>query len=102
MPLGYSAAGTVIEVGEAVSGVRVGDRVATGGAGHAEIQAVAGLLTVTVPEAVDDESAAFATVGAVAMHGLRLTQVGPGARVAVIGLGLVGQLATRLARAGGL
>lgn len=101
MPLGYSAAGTVVEVGEAVAGVRPGDRVATGGAGHAELQVVAGLLAVPVPDEVTDADAAFATVGAIALHGLRLAEVGPGARVVVIGLGLVGQLAGRLARAAG-
>ncbi len=101
MPLGYSAAGTVLEVGEAVAGVRPGDRVATGGAGHAEIQAVAGLLAARIPDGVPDRSAAFATVGSIALHGLRLADVGPGSRVAVIGLGLVGQLAARLARAAG-
>ena len=101
MPLGYSAAGTVLEVGEAVAGVRPGDRVATGGAGHAELQVVAGLLAVPVPDTVPDADAAFATVGAIALHGLRLAEVGPGARVVVIGLGLVGQLAARLARAAG-
>lgn len=101
MHLGYSAAGTVIEVGEAVAGVRPGDRVATGGAGHAELQVVAGLLTALIPDGVPDADAAFATVGSIALHGLRLAEVGPGARVVVIGLGLVGQLTARLARAAG-
>src|SRR5664279_6424311 len=71
MPLGYSAAGTVIEVGEAVTGIRPGDRVATGGAGHATVQAVAGLLATRLPEGVSDADAAFATVGAIALHGFR-------------------------------
>jgi hypothetical protein len=101
MPLGYSAAGTVLEVGQAVVGIRPGDRVATGGAGHAVVQAVAGLLATRLPEGVSDADAAFATVGAIALHGFRLAEVGPGGRIAVIGLGLVGQLASRLARAAG-
>ena len=101
MPLGYSAAGTVLEVGAAVAGIRPGDRVATGGAGHASVQAVAGLLTTRLPEGVSDADAAFATVGAIALHGFRLAEVGPGSRIAVIGLGLVGQLTGRLARAAG-
>ncbi len=101
MPLGYSAAGTVLKVGEAVVGIRPGDRVATGGAGHASVQAVAGLLATRLPEGVSDADAAFATVGAIALHGFRLAEVGPGSRIAVIGLGLVGQLAGRLARAAG-
>ena len=101
MPLGYSAAGTVLEVGEAVAGIRPGDRVATGGAGHASVQAVAGLLATRLPDGVSDADAAFATVGAIALHGFRLAEVGPGSRIAVIGLGLVGQLTGRLARAAG-
>jgi predicted dehydrogenase/threonine dehydrogenase-like Zn-dependent dehydrogenase len=101
MALGYSGAGVAVEVGEAVEGVRPGQRVATGGAGHAEYQLVAGPLAVPVPDGVEDADAAFATVAAIALHGLRLAEVGPGARVCVIGLGLLGQLAVRLARAAG-
>lgn len=101
MPLGYSAAGTVVEVGEAVGGLVPGQRVATGGAGHAELQAVAGHLAVPVPSGVGNDDASFATVGAIALHGLRLAELGPGSRVCVIGLGLVGQLAVRLSLAAG-
>lgn len=101
LPLGYSAAGTVVQVGEAVAGVRPGDRVATGGAGHAELQVVSGLLVARTPDGVDDASSAFATVGSIALHALRLADVGPGARIAVLGLGLVGQLTGRLALAAG-
>jgi len=78
-----------------------GDRVATGGAGHASVQAVAGLLATRLPEGVSDADAAFATVGAIALHGFRLAEAGPGSRIAVIGLGLIGQLTGRLARAAG-
>jgi predicted dehydrogenase/threonine dehydrogenase-like Zn-dependent dehydrogenase len=102
MPLGYSGAGVVLEVGEAVAGVRPGMRVATGGAGHGDLQVVAGLLAVPVPEGVTDEQAAFATVASIALHGLRLADVGPGGSVCVVGLGLIGQLTVRLALASGL
>jgi predicted dehydrogenase len=102
MPLGYSAAGRVVAVGEAVAGVRPGMRVATGGAGHGDLQVVSGLLTVPVPDVVTDEQAAFATVASVALHGLRLADVGPGGTVCVVGLGLIGQLTVRLALASGL
>ena len=102
--LGYSAAGEVVEVGSAVSGIRVGQLVATGGAGkasHAEFQAVPGLLCSIIPDGAPVTDAAFTAVAAIALHGLRLAEVGPGAKVAVIGLGLVGQLAARLAMAAG-
>lgn len=104
LPLGYSASGLAVEVGEHVAGVRPGQRVATGGAGkanHAEFQAVPGLLTVPIPDEVDDASAAFATIGSIALHGLRLADLQAGSNVVVIGLGLVGQLTARLARASG-
>ncbi len=104
VPLGYSAAGIALEVGVAVAGIAPGQLVATGGAGkanHAEFQAVPGLLCSPVPEGVAPTDAAFATVASVALHGLRQAEVGPGAKVVVIGLGLLGQLAVRLAQASG-
>lgn len=104
VPLGYSAAGIAVEVGEAVARISPGQMVATGGAGkanHAEFQAVPGLLCAPVPQGVDPADAAFATVASVALHSLRLADVGPGAKVVVIGLGLLGQLGVRLAQAAG-
>ncbi len=96
VPLGYSGAGIALEVGEAVAGISPGQMVATGGAGkanHAEFQAVPGLLCAPVPEGVPAADAAFATVASVALHSLRLAEVGPGAKVVIVGLGLLGQLA---------
>jgi predicted dehydrogenase/threonine dehydrogenase-like Zn-dependent dehydrogenase len=104
VPLGYSACGIALEVGEAVAGIAPGQLVSTGGAGkanHAEFQAVPGLLCAAVPDGVPAADAAFATVASVALHSLRLADVGPGAKVVVIGLGLVGQLGIRLAQASG-
>ena len=104
LPLGYSAAGIVLEAGAAVTGVRPGQLVATGGAGkanHAEFQAVPGLLCATVPDGVPAGDAAFTTIAAIALHGLRLAEAGPGSKVVVLGLGLIGQLAARLALAAG-
>jgi hypothetical protein len=104
LPLGYSAAGIVLEAGAAVTGVRVGQLVATGGAGranHAEYQAVPGLLCATVPDGVAAGDAAFTTIASIALHGLRLAEAGPGSKIVVLGLGLIGQLAARLALAAG-
>ena len=103
-PLGYSAAGTVIAVGEGVSGIAVGDRVACGGAGyanHAEYMFVPKNLVVPIPDNVDCSEAAFATVGAIALHGVRQADIRLGERVAVIGLGLIGLLTVQLLRAAG-
>jgi predicted dehydrogenase/threonine dehydrogenase-like Zn-dependent dehydrogenase len=104
LPLGYSAAGIVEAAGPAVTTVRPGQLVATGGAGkasHAEYQVVPGLLCATVPAGVPAEDAAFTTIASIALHGLRQAEVGPGARVIVLGLGLIGQLTARLAVAAG-
>jgi hypothetical protein len=104
VPLGYSAAGLVAEVGAAVDGIAVGQLVATGGAGkanHAEFQAVPGLLCAAVPGLVPPEDAAFATLASIPLHALRLAEVGPGSKIVVLGLGLIGQLAARLAVASG-
>ncbi|MBL8778073.1 MAG: bi-domain-containing oxidoreductase [Acidimicrobiales bacterium] len=101
MPLGYSSAGVVVEVGEWASGLAVGDLVAAAGAGHGELQVVAAPLAVALPSGVDPAHAAFAALGTVALNGLRLADVGPGARVAVIGLGLLGRITARLAQAAG-
>lgn len=102
--LGYSAAGIAVEVGEAVSGVRPGQLVATGGASrasHAEFQSVPGFLCVPVPAGVTAADATFATIGSIALHGIRQAGIEPGARVVVVGLGLLGQLTARLLLASG-
>ncbi len=104
VPLGYSSAGVVLEVGAGVEGLAPGDRVACGGGGwanHAEIVAVPQNLVVRVPSGVRLDAAAFATVGAIALHGVRQAEVGIGEWVGVVGLGLVGQLATRILFASG-
>jgi predicted dehydrogenase/threonine dehydrogenase-like Zn-dependent dehydrogenase len=104
VPLGYSAAGVVLAAGCAVTGIRPGQLVATGGAGkanHAEFQAVPGLLCAPLPERVGVQDAAFTTIASIALHALRIAEVGPGSKVVVVGLGLIGQLAARLAMAAG-
>ncbi|MCL5429685.1 MAG: bi-domain-containing oxidoreductase [Chloroflexi bacterium] len=104
MPLGYSSAGTIVELGRGVQGFRVGQRVACAGGGyavHAEYIVVPQNLLAAIPEGVELESAAFATLGAIAMHGFRLAETQIGARVAVIGLGLLGQLAASIAQSAG-
>ena len=71
MALGYSSAGTIIETGAGLQGFRTGDRVACAGGGHAvhaEFAAIPQNLMVHIPASVDFESAAFTTVGAVALQ----------------------------------
>jgi len=104
IPLGYSLAGRVLEVGSNMSGVNVGDRVACGGAGyanHSEINYIPKNLMVKIPDRVDDIDASFVTVGAIALQGIRQTDPKLGEKVAVMGLGLLGQLTVQLLKANG-
>ncbi len=104
LPLGYSSSGVIEAVGDGLQGFRVGDRVACAGgdhAVHAEYAVVPQNLMAHVPEEVDLEQAAFATLGSIALHGLRLAEPQVGENVAVIGLGLLGLLAAMQARAAG-
>jgi len=104
IPLGYSCAGYVVAVGDGVDEFRVGDRVAcagTGYASHSEVVFVPRNLVARVPEAVGLDQAAYATLGAIALQGVRQAEVSVGDRVAVIGLGLLGQLTVQILKAAG-
>ncbi len=103
-PLGYSLAGVVEEVGAGIDEFAVGDRVACAGEGiacHAEFVFVPRNLCVKVPDDVNPKDAAFATVGAIAMNGVRQANVTLGDSVLVIGLGLVGLLGVQILKAAG-
>jgi len=104
LPLGYSSAGEVIAVGEGVDEFKVGDRVACAGSGyasHAEVISVPQTLCVSIPDNVDFESAAFVALGAIALHSVRLAELTLGENVAIIGLGLLGQIAVQIVKASG-
>jgi predicted dehydrogenase len=110
MALGYSNAGEVIEVGERASEFKIGDRVACAGGGfavHAEFVRIPRNLAARIPaptssrSEIEFEEAAFTTMGAIGLQGLRLANPQLGETVAVIGLGLIGLLVVQLARAAG-
>ncbi|MBK8421231.1 bi-domain-containing oxidoreductase [Candidatus Villigracilis saccharophilus] len=104
MTLGYSSAGTIVALGKNMQGFKVGQRVACAGAGyavHAEYNIVPRNLITPLPKNVDFESAAFTTLGAIAMQGFRLAEPQLGENVAIIGLGLLGLLTIQLAAAAG-
>jgi predicted dehydrogenase/threonine dehydrogenase-like Zn-dependent dehydrogenase len=103
-PLGYSAAGVVTAVGRDCETLRAGDRVACAGGGyatHSEVIFVPKNLCVKLPADVSFESACYTTVGAIALQGIRQADTRLGEMVAVIGLGLVGQLTVQLLKAAG-
>lgn len=108
-PLGYSLAGVVLAAGRDAAGFAPGDRVACAGAGHAvhaEVVAVPKNLCARIPDVpgrdvIPFEEAAFATLGAIALQGVRLSAPTLGERIVVVGLGVIGQLACQLLRAHG-
>lgn len=100
LPLGYSASGAIVAVGAGLEGrFRTAQRVALAGAGlanHAEVNVVPAPLVAPIPDDVTDEEACFGTVSAIALHGVRNLNPGLGDIVAIVGVGLVGLLATQL------
>src|SRR4051812_14173134 len=102
--IGYSVAGEVVEVGEGVEDLRPGDVVAAAGAGqanHADYVSVPRNLVCRVPPGCEMAHAASATVGAIAMQGVRRAAPQLGERAAVMGLGLIGQITMQLLKASG-
>ena len=102
-PLGYSCAGEVIDIGVGVKGFTIGDLAACGGftASHSEIVSVPENLCVRLALDADLKQAAYNTLGAIAMQGVRQADVRLGETCAVIGLGLLGQLTSLLLKASG-
>jgi predicted dehydrogenase/threonine dehydrogenase-like Zn-dependent dehydrogenase len=104
MQAGYSASGIAVEVGSKVADIEVGDRVACAGAGianHAEYIEVPRNLLVKIPDKVDFDLASTVTLGAIAMQGVRRADIRLGENIAVIGLGILGQITVQLLKANG-
>jgi predicted dehydrogenase/threonine dehydrogenase-like Zn-dependent dehydrogenase len=104
LPLGYSCAGLVSQVGARVADISPGQRVACAGLGyanHAEVTYVPRNLLVPIPDSVSYEEASFVTVGAIALHGVRQAKLTLGETAVVIGMGLVGQITAQICSASG-
>ncbi len=100
LALGYCNVGRVMEIGAGVTGFGKGDRVVSNGK-HAEAVVVPKNLCALIPDGVDDESASFTVLGAIALQGIRLIQPTLGEAVVVSGLGLIGLMAVQILRANG-
>jgi predicted dehydrogenase len=98
--MGYSGAGIVVDKHDTVTDIEIGDRVAYGGegTGHGETILAGRNLVARVPDAVGFDQACFATLGSIALNAVRTANIGMGDVIAVVGLGLVGQLIAQLAR----
>jgi predicted dehydrogenase/threonine dehydrogenase-like Zn-dependent dehydrogenase len=104
MALGYSCAGVVEHAGRGAPEFQPGDRVACAGMGYASHAAAVFVprnLTVAIPDGVSFEDASYVTLGAIALQGVRVAEPRLGETVAVIGLGLLGQLTVQILRAAG-
>jgi predicted dehydrogenase/threonine dehydrogenase-like Zn-dependent dehydrogenase len=101
-PLGYSSSGVIIDVGGECQEFSIGQRVACGGVGHAEMNFVPKNLVVPVPDNVPMEHAAFTTIGSIVMHAFRLSGMQLGETACVIGLGLLGQILVQILKASGM
>jgi predicted dehydrogenase len=100
LPLGYCNVGVVSEAGKNVGGFKPGDRVVSNGS-HADVVRVSKNLCARIPDAVDDDSAAFVVVASIGLQGIRLAQPTLGECVVVTGVGLIGLLTVQLLRAQG-
>ena len=103
-PTGYSAAGTLVEVGTQIKDIKIGDRVACAGAGyanHAEYIEVPRNLLVKIPKDLSFKEASTVTLGSIAMQGVRRAEVKLGENIAIIGMGILGQLASQIVTAAG-
>jgi len=100
LPLGYCNAGVVVEVGEGVRGLAVGDRVVSNGP-HAEFVSVPQHLVAKIPDNVAQEEAVFTVIASIGLQGIRLANPTLGETVVVYGLGLIGLLTVQLLRANG-
>ena len=103
-PLGYSLVGEIVEVGKGVENLKTGDIVACGGAGyanHSEVNFIPKNLCAKVPEGVALKEASFTTIASIAMQGFRQTESQIGENIAVIGLGLLGQILIQIISANG-
>lgn len=100
LPLGYCNVGVVSAVGTGVEGFKPGDRVVSNGP-HAEVVKVGKNLCARIPDAVDDESAAFTVVASIGLQGIRLAAPTLGEAFVVTGTGLIGLMTVQLLRAQG-
>ncbi|HNW56137.1 MAG TPA: bi-domain-containing oxidoreductase [Bacteroidales bacterium] len=102
--LGYSTSGIVVASLDSDGKFKPGDRVACAGqdyASHSEMVAIPQNLVAKIPDNVTSEEAAFTTLGAIALQGIRQADPRLGEKICVIGLGLLGQITCQLLKAGG-
>ncbi|MCF0061993.1 bi-domain-containing oxidoreductase [Dyadobacter chenwenxiniae] len=100
IPLGYCNVGRVVEIGEGVEDIQIGDRVVSNGP-HAEMVLVPRNLVAKIPSDVPEQTAVFTVMASIALNAIRLIAPSLGETVVVIGLGLIGMLTAELLKISG-
>lgn len=100
LPLGYCNVGRVVAIGEGITDIKIGDRVASNG-NHAEFVCVPQNLVAKIPNNITDEEATFTVIGAIGLQGIRLLNPTFGETIVVTGLGLIGLITAELLLANG-
>ena len=98
---GYSAAGRVLAVGPGVTRLREGDLVAVRGPSHASVATLPAAAVHPIPPGVPHAAAAHVQLGVICGQGVDKAAIEPGEPVVVVGSGLIGLLAQRIATAAG-
>ena len=102
--IGYSSSGIVIDVGDDIDDINIGDRVACAGSQgsfHAEQIKISRNLAVKIPSNVSFEDSATISLGAISLQGVRRLNPTIGESVTVIGLGVLGQITIQILKACG-
>jgi 2-desacetyl-2-hydroxyethyl bacteriochlorophyllide A dehydrogenase len=94
---GYSAVGRVIALGGNVRTLREGDRVAMR-ISHRQYAVLPEAEVLPIPNGVSDEDATWFNLATIVQNGIRRAEHRLGEAVVVVGLGLLGQLATQYLR----
>ena len=98
--MGYASVGEVIEVGSAVTGIKVGD-IVTVSAPHQEENVVNAADAVILPKEIPAEKGILFTNLITAYNGIMDTHINLGDTVVVSGLGVIGQLLVQMAKMSG-
>ncbi len=95
---GYASAGTVIEVGDKVKNIKIGDRVVTTWGLHRQINQVSEKQLVKMPDEISFSEASMTLIASFSLAAVRKCRVEIGESAVIMGLGILGQFAVMFAR----
>jgi 2-desacetyl-2-hydroxyethyl bacteriochlorophyllide A dehydrogenase len=98
---GYTSVGTIEEIGEGVTDLAVGQRVAFR-IGHRSHMVMKAIDCFPIPDELPFEQAVWFSLAKITFHGARAAGYSLGDSVLIIGAGPIGQMSIRWARAAGV